>query len=119
VVGRVGSAMFHSWIVLSPLPVARVRPSGLKATEETPSCPIRGWTGGMGWAGSVTFHNSSSPSMLPKASVRPSGLNVTDVTTAPSLSLLGIGGPVISKVTTWFDSVLASASNLGPTGGLR
>ena len=78
--GRVGSVTFHSRTVWSALPVARVCPSGLNATETTAGrCPIS-WPSGMGWAGSVTFHSRTVLSALPVARVCPSGANATDKT---------------------------------------
>ena len=77
---------FHSRIVPSWLPAARVRPSGLNATELTVVGPVRGcpiWRGcpiGVARSGSVTFHSQIAPSPLPAARVCPSGLNATEPT---------------------------------------
>ena len=70
---------FHSQIVPSMLPAARVCPSGLNATESTPLVgPVRGRPIWVGWAGSVTFHSRIVPSRPPAARVCPSGLNATE-----------------------------------------
>ena len=76
-------ATSHSMIVLSRLPVARVLPSGLNATDATPcACPV-----------SVavilplaTSHSLTVLSRLAEASVLPSGLNVTERTESVCLS---------------------------------
>src|SRR5947209_3817561 len=64
---------------LSPLPEARVLPSGLKATDDTPSvCPLR-------VACSLpvaTSHNLIVLSLLADANVLPSGLKATDCTSS-------------------------------------
>ena len=72
-VGWAGSVTFHSQIVPSPLPAARVCPSGLNATEPTlPVGPVRTVDG--------RFHSRIVPSSLPAARVCPSGLNATEQT---------------------------------------
>src|SRR2546421_11486586 len=71
----------HNRTVWSVLPLARVWPSGLNATERMGLVwPVRGWPRGVGWAGSVTFHNRTVLSLLLVARVCPSGLNATEVT---------------------------------------
>src|SRR5262245_3927407 len=73
-----GLATFHSRTVPSVLPVARVVPPGLNATEVTgPVCPVRGGPAGW-WV--VRSHSCAVPSLLPVARVVPCGLNATEVT---------------------------------------
>src|SRR5437764_1069158 len=80
-VGLVGLTTFHNRTVMSLLPLARVCPSGLNATELTTSVwPVRGGPRGVGWAGPVTFHNRTVWLVLPLARVCPSGLNTTELT---------------------------------------
>ena len=69
-------ATSHNRTVPSPLPVARVLPSGLNATESTaPVWPVRGF---LLWRWVATSHNRTVPSPLPLARVLPSGLNATE-----------------------------------------
>src|SRR4051812_47961705 len=73
----VGSATLHNRTVWSPLAVARVRPSGLNATDFTASVwPVRVLRG----CPLGTSHNRTVRSLLAVARVRPSGLNATDHT---------------------------------------
>ena len=77
----------------SLLAAARVRPSGLNATELTPSVPpASGWPSRAGRAGSVTFHSQTMPSVPPAARVRPSGLNATE-----EITFLGPVDSVLSR----------------------
>ena len=101
---------------LPSLPLARIRPSGLNATEPTPSCPLKGRAGAVGWAGSVTFHSRTVPSVVPAARVWLSGLNATELTKAPLDSVFEYRVPV-RRVSTWSDRVLASARALGAHQG--
>ena len=56
--GCAGLVMFHSHTLSSALPAARVRPSGLNATELTKLAgPVRGWPSCAGCAGLVMFHS--------------------------------------------------------------
>ena len=67
----------HSRTVLSRLPDASSRPSGLKHTEVTISpCPSSVLT----HAPVSTSHSRTVVSMLPDATNRPSGLKHTEVT---------------------------------------
>ena len=69
-------ATSHSRTVPSPLPLARVLPSGLNATESTgPVWPVSGPPIGRPVA---TSHSRTVPSALPLARVLPSGLNATE-----------------------------------------
>ena len=71
-------ATSHSRTVLSPLPLARVLPSGLNATEKTlPVWPVSGAPTGR-WL--ATSHSRTVLSSLPLARVLPSGLNATEST---------------------------------------
>ena len=71
-------ATSHNRTVPSSLPVARVLPSGLNATDQTaPACAVRGLPI---WRWVATSHNRTVPSSLPVARVLPSGLNATDQT---------------------------------------
>ena len=64
----------HNLIVLSPLILANVRPSGLKATDKTQfECPVR--VAISRWL--CTSHNLIVLSEPPLANVRPSGLKAT------------------------------------------
>src|SRR5580700_6130137 len=101
---------------LPSLPLAKIRPSGLNTTEPTPSCPLKGRAGAVGWAGSATSHSRTAPSVVPAARVWPSGLNATELTKAPLDSVLEYRVPV-RKLSTWFDRVLASARALGAHQG--
>ena len=77
--GRTGSVTFHKITVLSPLPVARVRPSGENATESTTEPgPYSGSPRGAGRARSVTSQMS-----LPVVRMCPSGENASDLTGPP------------------------------------
>ena len=72
---------FHSRTVPLYRPPARVRPSGLNATEYTaPDGPASGVPIWVGWAATLTFHSLIVPSALPAARVCPSGLNASDQT---------------------------------------
>src|SRR5271165_3748925 len=84
---RSGLATFHSQTVPSPLPAARVCPSGLNATEVTPSLgPARVCPFSVAWEALLTFHSQilAGPppafQVVPAARVCPSGLNATEVT---------------------------------------
>src|SRR6476619_3261327 len=70
--------IYHSRIAASPLPLARVVPSGLNATDWT--APV--WSSGspMGWWVATSHSRSVSSLALPLARVVPSGLNATDAT---------------------------------------
>lgn len=73
--GSAGMAIFHSRVVVSSPPVARVLPSGLKATAFTdPLCHARGPSI---WRCVVTSHNWVAPYQFPVASFLPSGLKAT------------------------------------------
>jgi hypothetical protein len=66
--------------VLSALAVARVCPSGLKATDLTLLVwPVRA-PSGLGWRRSRISHNRTVLSELAVARVHPSGLKVTEFT---------------------------------------
>src|SRR5215472_3646149 len=68
----------HNRTVPSWLPVARVLPSGLNATDQTPpACAMRGLPI---WRWVATSHSRAVPSWPPVARVLPSGLNATDQT---------------------------------------
>src|SRR5690242_13171133 len=74
----------------SPLPVARVLPSGLKATEFT-GAPAPGLSGvPVGW-GVATSHNDTVLSLLPGGRVFPLGAEAT-----------GAAGPVRGPLTGWW-----------------
>src|SRR5262249_58345412 len=76
-----GRAVISRWLVMSdnqtapsPLPLARVVPSGLNATDSMLAVgPVRGRRGAMS-------HSRTVPSMLPLARVLPPGLNATELT---------------------------------------
>jgi hypothetical protein len=75
--GWEGSLTSHNRAVVSWLEVARVRPSGLNAAEETPPIwPIR-IPSAVGWWGSRTSHSRAVVSWLAVATVFPSGLKAT------------------------------------------
>src|SRR5437763_1014471 len=83
----------HRVTVLSRLPVARMRPSGEKATALTTSVwPVRGWPRRRGWLRSVTSQRMMVRSPLAVAKVRPSGENTTEVTQP---------GPVTARPRRW------------------
>src|SRR5260370_15335629 len=73
-------ARFHTRALLSLLPAARRRPSGLKATAFTQSVAPLSEPSGSGRAGARTFHSQTLSSWLPAASTCPFGLKATDVT---------------------------------------
>ena len=72
--------MSHSRMVPSPLPVARVLPYGLNATELTgPTGPRSTATGEEGTQ-LVAKPQNQTPVALPATRVVPSGLNATELT---------------------------------------
>ena len=81
----------HSRTVSSSvLAVARVRPSGEKATEDTgPVWSVRGWPRGWGVVGSLSSHSRTVPSLPTVARMCPSGENASD-NTALLLALRGV-----------------------------
>src|SRR5215468_7720682 len=67
----------HVMTVWSALAVASMRPSGLKASDETaPVWPVRPGSG-MGWAGLEVFHSVTVRSLLAAASTPPVELKAT------------------------------------------
>ncbi|SCF71385.1 hypothetical protein GA0115258_10991, partial [Streptomyces sp. LamerLS-31b] len=71
----------HRRTLASPLPVARVRPSGLKPSAYiSPLLPASGSPICEGEFGSLTFHRLAVLSALAAARRPPSGLNATDQT---------------------------------------
>src|SRR6478752_1530217 len=85
--------MSHSCTVPSPLPAARVSPSGLNTTELTaPAGPLSraAEVGEVRQLHGVGRPHNQTPSALPAARVAPSGLNATELT--------GAVGPVGSHV---------------------
>src|SRR5215475_6760968 len=81
--------MSHTWTVPSPLPAARVSPSGLNATESTGPAESVSRAAEVGEVrqlhGAGNSHNQT-PLALPAARVAPSRLNATELT--------GAAGPV-------------------------
>ena len=97
-------ATSHSRTVPSSLPLARVLPSGLNATEQTASVwPVSGLP--IGWP-VATSHNRTVPSSLPLARVLPSGLNATE-TTLPVWPVSGL--PIWRPVATSHSRTVPSA----------
>src|SRR5690242_17800980 len=70
-------ALSHSWMVPSPLPMARVVLSGLNATEVT--VPV-GLVKVAIWSSVAVSHNWTVPSPRPAARIASSGLNATELT---------------------------------------
>src|SRR5215467_7418420 len=94
----------HNRTVASPLPLARVLPSGLNATELTnPSGPVRGPP--IGWR-VATFHNTIVVSPKPVARVVLSGLNATDQTPPPWP--VRRGAPIGWRVATFHNTTVLS-----------
>ena len=91
----------------SPLPLARVLPSGLNATELTfPAWPVRGLPICRRVA---AFHSRTVPSSLPLARVLPSGLNATELTT-PGVAGEGVADlPAGGRVPQPHRAIIAAA----------
>ena len=110
-----GVVTFHSHTLSSPLPAARVRPSGLNATDLRRTCrpsgPVSSWPICTGCAGLATFHSHTLSSALPAARVRPSGLNATELT-----SLARAAQHRGRKVPQPHGAVMSPAARVCPSG---
>ena len=106
-------SVFHNRTVLSSLPLAMRRPSGLNATLDT----LLSWRIGWPMSSPSVFHNRTVLSSLPLAMRVPSGLNATLVT----LLSWRIGWPMSSPVGVPqpHGVVIAATGNAGAVGAER